>query len=135
MSVLRAAPKVSLHDHLDGALRPVTVIELSEASGIRPPRTDPGELAAWFLAQSTTGSLVDYLHSVAVTTAVMRTAANLQRVAREYVLDLAADGVVHGEVRWAPELMVGEDLGLDEAVAAVQDAGWPRCASKGARPW
>lgn len=119
-AVLRAAPKVSLHDHLDGALRPQTVIDLSEAEGLEVPSTDAGELAAWFLSQSTTGSLVDYLHSFSVTTAVLHRAANLERVAREYVLDLAADGVVYGEVRWAPELMANQEMSLDEAVEAVQ---------------
>jgi len=118
--VLRAAPKVSLHDHLDGALRPATVIELAEAVGVELPATDPAELGAWFLRQSTTGSLVDYLHSFDVTTAVLHRAEHLERVAREYVLDVAADGVVHGEVRWAPEQSATDDLGLDEAVEAVQ---------------
>ncbi|MGQ7298289.1 adenosine deaminase [Quadrisphaera sp. KR29] len=118
--VLRALPKISLHDHLDGALRPQTVVDLAPGAGVELPTTDPVELGAWFLAQSTTGSLVDYLRSFDITTAVLHTAENLERVAREYVLDLAADGVVHGEVRWAPELVATGDLDLDTAVEAVQ---------------
>ena len=120
VDVLRAAPKVSLHDHLDGALRPATVVELAEAEGVALPTTDPAELGAWFLRQSTTGSLVDYLHSFDVTTAVLHRAENLERVAREYVLDVAADGVVHGDVRWAPEQSATAGLSLDEAVEAVE---------------
>ncbi|MEH3076011.1 MAG: adenosine deaminase [Quadrisphaera sp.] len=119
LDVLRALPKVSLHDHLDGALRPQTIVDLAPGAGLDLPTTDADELAAWFLAQSTTGSLVHYLRSFDVTTAVLHTAENLERVAREYVLDVAADGVVHGEVRWAPELMATADLSLDEAVEAV----------------
>ncbi|WP_366146667.1 adenosine deaminase [uncultured Pseudokineococcus sp.] len=118
-SVLRALPKVSLHDHLDGALRPQTIIELGGAAGLELPTTDADELGAWFLGQSTTGSLVDYLRSFDITTAVMRDAAGLERVAREYVLDVAADGVVHGEVRWAPEQSATAGLSLDGAVEAV----------------
>ena len=118
--VLRALPKVSLHDHLDGALRPQTLIELGGAAGLQLPTTDADELGAWFLQQSTTGSLVDYLRSFDLTTAVLRDAAGLERVAREYVLDVAADGVVHGEVRWAPEQSATDALSLDDAVDAVQ---------------
>ncbi|WP_432543316.1 adenosine deaminase [Kineococcus sp. SYSU DK002] len=118
-SVLRALPKVSLHDHLDGAVRPQTIIDLSQAVGLELPTTDAGELGAWFLGQSTTGSLVDYLRSFDITTAVMRDAAGLERVAREYVVDVAADGVVYGEVRWAPEQSATAELSLDDAVEAV----------------
>lgn len=118
-SVLRALPKVSLHDHLDGALRPQTIIDLGEAAGLELPTTDADELGAWFLGQSTTGSLVDYLRSFDITTAVLLDAAGLERVAREYVVDVAADGVVHGEVRWAPEQSATAGLSLDGAVEAV----------------
>ncbi|WP_298989788.1 adenosine deaminase [uncultured Pseudokineococcus sp.] len=118
-SVLRALPKVSLHDHLDGAVRPQTIIDLSPVVGLDLPTADADELGAWFLGQSTTGSLVDYLRSFDITTAVMRDAAGLERVAREYVLDVAADGVVHGVVRWAPEQSAADGLSLDGAVEAV----------------
>lgn len=123
---LEQLPKVSLHDHLDGGLRPQTIIELAAEIGLELPATEPRALADWFLAQCTAGSLVEYLKTFDITVAVMQSAANLERVAREFVLDLAADGVVWGEVRWAPEQHLQGGLSLDEAVEAVQsglDAG------------
>lgn len=117
---LRTLPKVSLHDHLDGGLRPQTIIELAEPLGIELPATDADELAAWFAEKSDSGSLVEYLKTFDLTTAVMQTREGLVRVAREFVEDLAADGVVWGEVRWAPEQHLTRGLSLDEAVEAVQ---------------
>ena len=118
---IRELPKVSLHDHLDGAVRPATIIELADAAGIDVPETDAGELADWFADRSDSGSLVEYLKTFDVTTAVMQTREGLTRVAREFVEDLAADGVVYGEVRWAPEQHLQGGLSLDEAVEAVQE--------------
>ncbi|MBX9472671.1 adenosine deaminase [Microcella sp.] len=123
---LAQLPKVSLHDHLDGGLRPQTIIELADEIGLALPSTDATELADWFLAQCTAGSLVEYLKTFDMTTAVMQTREGLERVARECVLDLAADGVVWGEIRWAPEQHLTAGLSLDETVEAVQaglDAG------------
>ena len=123
---LAQLPKVSLHDHLDGGLRPQTIIELAGEIGLALPTTDAAELADWFLAQCTAGSLVEYLKTFDITTAVMQTREGLERVARECVLDLAADGVVWGEIRWAPEQHLTAGLTLDETVEAVQaglDAG------------
>ncbi len=117
---LRSLPKVSLHDHLDGGLRPQTIIELAEPLGLELPATDADALAAWFAEKSDSGSLVEYLKTFDLTTAVMQTAEGLTRVAREFVEDLAADGVVWGEIRWAPEQHLGRGLSLDEAVEAVQ---------------
>ncbi|MGO3885339.1 MAG: adenosine deaminase [Mycetocola sp.] len=117
---LAALPKVSLHDHLDGGLRPSTIIELGLEAGIDLPTTDADELAEWFVAQSTSGSLVEYLKTFDLTTAVMQSADNLERIAREFVQDLAADGVIYGEIRWAPEQHLAGGLTLDEAVEAVQ---------------
>ncbi|MDR6866268.1 adenosine deaminase [Microbacterium resistens] len=117
---LRSLPKVSLHDHLDGALRPSTVIELADAIGLTPPAADPAALGAWFSAQSDSGSLVEYLKTFDATVSVMQTAEGLQRVAREFVEDLADDGVIYGEVRWAPEQHLSAGLSLEQAVAAVQ---------------
>jgi adenosine deaminase len=119
--VLEALPKVSLHDHLDGGLRPQTIIELAADAGVELPSTDAAELAAWFATQSNSGSLVEYLKTFDITTAVMQTREGLERVAREAVLDLAADGVVWGEVRWAPEQHLARGLSLDEVVDAVQE--------------
>jgi len=118
---IRALPKVSLHDHLDGGLRPSTVIELGDAVGLELPTTDPVELARWFGEKSNSGSLVEYLKTFDLTTAVMQTREGLTRVAREFVQDLGADGVVYGEIRWAPEQHVNRGLSLDETVEAVQE--------------
>ena len=118
---ITALPKISLHDHLDGGLRPQTIIDLAEEIGYELPTTDASELAAWFESQSGSGSLVEYLKTFDVTIAVMQTRGGLFRVAREFVQDLAADGVIYGEVRWAPEQHLGEGLTLDEVVEAVQE--------------
>jgi adenosine deaminase len=118
---IRSLPKVSLHDHLDGALRPQTIIELADEIGLDVPTTDAGELADWFEDQSDSGSLVEYLKTFDLTTAVMQSAEGLRRVAKEFVEDLAADGVIYGEVRWAPEQHLAGGLSLEEAVEAVQE--------------
>ncbi|MBN9156426.1 MULTISPECIES: adenosine deaminase [unclassified Microbacterium] len=118
---LRSLPKVSLHDHLDGGVRPATIIELADAAGIELPHTDPTGLAMWFRTQASAGSLVDYLKTFDVSLSVMQSAENLRRIAREFVEDLVHDGVVYGEVRWAPELHLTGGLSLQQAVEAVQD--------------
>lgn len=115
---LRSLPKISLHDHLDGAVRPATILELADAAGIAVPAGDEKGLRRWFAEPR--GSLVEYLKTFALTTAVMQTEEGLARVAREFVLDLAADGVIYGEVRWAPEQHLGGGLSLEQAVDAVQ---------------
>lgn len=133
---IRALPKVSLHDHLDGGLRPQTIIELAEPLGLELPATDADALGAWFAERSDSGSLVEYLTTFDLTTAVMQTREGLARVAREAVEDLAADGVVWGELRWAPEQHLARGLELDEAVEAVQeglDEGVERVAATGRR--
>lgn len=117
---LRDVPKVSLHDHLDGGLRPETILELADEAGVEVPETDADDLADWFVSQCNAGNLVDYLSTFDLTTAVMQTGDQLERIAREFVLDLAEDGVVYGEVRWAPEQHLTRGLSLDEAVEAVQ---------------
>ncbi|GAA2003683.1 adenosine deaminase [Microbacterium ulmi] len=118
---IRSLPKVSLHDHLDGGVRPATIIELADRIGLEVPSTDADDLADWFAEKSDSGSLVEYLKTFDLTTAVMQTADGLRRVAREFVEDLAADGVIYGEVRWAPEQHVTAGLSLEEAVEAVQE--------------
>lgn len=117
---INSLPKVSLHDHLDGGLRPQTIIELARDLDLELPATDAGSLGAWFAAQSDSGSLVEYLKTFDVTIAVMQTVDGLARVAREFVEDLHADGVIYGEVRWAPEQHLTRGLELDEVVDAVQ---------------
>lgn len=114
-------PKVSLHDHLDGGLRPQTIIELADELDLELPATDAPALARWFSDQSDSGSLVEYLKTFDVTIAVMQTRQGLRRVARDFVADLVADGVIYGEVRWAPEQHVSRGLSLDETVEAVQE--------------
>ena len=117
---LRALPKVSLHDHLDGGLRPQTIIDLAAEVGHVLPANDAASLARWFTESANSGSLVRYLETFVHTTAVMQTAEQLERVACEFVLDLAADGVVCGELRYAPEQHLERGLTLDEVVEAVQ---------------
>ncbi|MGG5171939.1 adenosine deaminase [Pseudarthrobacter sp. J1738] len=118
---LKSLPKVSLHDHLDGGLRPATIIELAAEVGHTLPSTDPVALGEWFREAADSGSLVRYLETFDHTIAVMQTREGLARVAREFVEDLADDGVVYGEVRWAPEQHLTKGLTLDEVVEAVQE--------------
>ncbi|MFW6866731.1 adenosine deaminase [Nocardioides sp. CPCC 206347] len=118
--LLRAAPKVLLHDHLDGGLRPATILELASEVGHELPESDAEALAAWFAEAADSGSLERYLETFAHTVGVMQTADALTRVARECVEDLAADGVVYAEIRYAPELHVEAGLDLADVVAAVQ---------------
>jgi len=114
------APKALLHDHLDGGLRPATVLELAQQVGYdHLPATDADELATWFRTAAHSGSLERYLEPFAHTVGVMQTPAALYRVACECVEDLAADNVVYGEVRFAPELHITEGLSLDDVVDAV----------------
>jgi adenosine deaminase len=118
--VIRRAPKVLLHDHLDGGLRPATVIELAREAGYGGlPTTDAGELGAWFTRGADRKSLELYLEGFRHTVAVMQTRDAIERVAAECVEDLAADGVVYAEVRMAPELLVEGGLTLDEATDAM----------------
>ncbi|WP_430592337.1 adenosine deaminase [Humidisolicoccus flavus] len=118
---LALVPKVSLHDHLDGALRASTIVDLAQQRGIELPESEPRALQQWFESASKSGSLPEYLETFAVTISVMQTAEELRRVAKEYVVDLSEDGVIYGEVRWAPEQHQREGLTLDEAVTAVQE--------------
>ncbi|MEU8392950.1 adenosine deaminase [Micromonospora sp. NPDC048842] len=112
-------PKALLHDHLDGGLRPATIVDLAAEVDHELPTTDPEALGRWFADAADSGSLERYLETFAHTVAVMQTAPALRRVARECALDLAADGVVYAEVRFAPEQHLERDLSLDEVVEAV----------------
>lgn len=117
---IQSLPKVSLHDHLDGGLRPQTIVELADEIGLELPAADGPSLGAWFAQRSNSGSLPEYLTTFDITTAVMQTEHGLHRVAKEFVLDLAEDGVIYGEIRWAPEQHLQRGLSLDAAVEAVQ---------------
>ena len=116
---IRQAPKVLLHDHLDGGLRPETIIDLAGPAGVELPATSPAELATWFTTAADSGSLERYLKTFDYTVAVLQTASALRRVAAECALDLAADGVVYAEVRFAPEQHLRSGLRLPEVVEAV----------------
>ena len=120
LDTIRHAPKALLHDHLDGGLRPATVLELAAQTGYDgPARHRRRRLATWFRTAAHSGSLERYLEPFAHTVGVMQTPEALYRVAIECVEDLAADNVVYAEMRFAPELHIDGGLSLDEVVDAV----------------
>jgi adenosine deaminase len=118
LDTARALPKVLLHDHLDGGLRTATLLELADAIGWTLPTT-PDDLQAWFTRGADTGDILQYLATFEHTLAVMQRADHLERIAYEAALDLAADGVVHAEVRFAPELHQDGGLALEDVVESV----------------
>ena len=121
LATIREAPKVLLHDHLDGGVRPQTVIDLAAEQGYdRLPTTDPDELAAWFVEGAARRSLPRYLEPFEHTVGVMQTAEALTRIAAECAEDLADDGVVYAEIRFAPELHLDGGLDLDEVVELME---------------
>jgi len=118
--LIARAPKVLLHDHLDGGLRPTTVIELAAEYGYADlPTTDPDDLAAWVNRGAKRNDLVLYLETFAHTVGVMQDKDAIERVAHECAVDLASDGVVYAEVRMAPELCTEKGLTLDEVMEAI----------------
>jgi len=120
--LIASVPKVLLHDHLDGGLRPATVIELAKEYGYSSlPTTDTEELALWFNRGAKRNDLVLYLETFAHTVGVMQHRDAIERVSYECAQDLAADGIVYAEVRMAPELCTEAGLTLDEVVAAMLD--------------
>ncbi|MBO0865003.1 MAG: adenosine deaminase [Mycobacterium sp.] len=120
LDLIRQAPKALLHDHLDGGLRPATVLDIAGQVGYDDlPATDVEELRRWFHNASYSGSLERYLEPFSHTVAVMQTPEALHRVAYECVEDLAADSVVYAEVRFAPELHIEAGLSFDGVVDAV----------------
>jgi adenosine deaminase len=134
LEALQAFPKVSLHDHLDGGLRPQTIIELAGDIGHLLPADNADDLGQWFAESANSGSLECYLETFDHTIAVMQTAPNLRRVAREFVEDLAADGVIYGETRWAPEQHLRRGLTEADAIEAVRDGlaeGMAACRDRG----
>jgi adenosine deaminase len=119
-SQIRALPKVLLHDHLDGGLRPQTVIDLADATGYTAlPTNDAAALADWFHRGARRGSLPLYLEGFAHTTGVMQTEEALERVAFEMIEDMHADGVVYVETRFAPVFHTGKGLHWDDVLNAV----------------
>jgi len=118
--VIRSLPKVLLHDHLDGGLRPETIIDLAHTQGYGElPAEDPDELSEWFHRGATRGSLPLYLEGFAHTIAVMQTEEALERVAYEMIEDMYKDGVVYVETRFAPVFHSNKGLHRDEVVNAV----------------
>ena len=117
---IKRVPKVLLHDHLDGGLRPQTIIDIANEIGYKAlPTQDAGELATWFRESCDSGSLVRYLETFSHTIAVMQRREDIIRVARECALDLARDGVVYAEVRGAPELFTEKSLTMTDVVEAT----------------
>ena len=115
-----SAPKVVLHDHLDGGVRPQTVIDLAQQTGYDAlPSTDADKLGEWFRESANSGSLERYLETFAHTVGVMQTADAITRVAREAAEDFADDGVVYAEIRWAPEQHVEAGLSLEQVMDAA----------------
>jgi adenosine deaminase len=120
--LIQRAPKALLHDHLDGGVRPATVIELAQEFGYKDlPTTDIDDLATWFNRGAKRNDLVLYLETFAHTVGVMQDRDAIERVAYECAQDLAADGVVYAEVRFAPELSTEKGMTLDEVMEAVLD--------------
>lgn len=114
------APKVLLHDHLDGGLRPQTIIELAKDLRYNKlPTKDPGELGEWFYRGANKGNLVEYLQGFEHTTAVMQTKEALERVAYEMMEDMKNDGVCYVETRFAPVFHTNKGLYAEDVVLAV----------------
>ena len=116
---LRALPKVLLHEHLDGGLRPATLLELLHARGIAPPAATVPALNDWFDARAHAGSLVEYLRGFALTVAAMATPDAMERVAFEAAEDAHLDGCVLAEFRIAPTLFESHGVSADAATEAL----------------
>jgi adenosine deaminase len=132
---IKLVPKVLLHDHLDGGLRPQTIIDIAQEIGYTSlPTQDATELAIWFREACDSGSLVRYLETFSHTIAVMQRREDIVRVAKECALDLARDGVVYAEVRGAPELFTEQGLSMSDVVEATlagYDQGMKAAAAEG----
>ena len=138
LDAIREAPKALLHDHLDGGLRPATIIDLASEFGYDGlPTTDPDDLAAWFRRGADRKSLELYLETFDHTVGVLQERDAIVRVAAECAEDLAADGVVYAEVRYAPELSHRArpdarrgDRGEPRGLPPGQPSGPPRPATR-----
>ena len=130
---IKRVPKALLHDHLDGGLRPETIIEIAQQIGYKKlPTDDPKQLADWFEESCNSHSLVRYLETFSHTIAVMQSKEAIIRVSRECAIDLARDGVVYAEVRGAPELFTEQGLTLDQVVEATLE-GYKQGMAEAAR--
>ncbi len=117
--MIKSIPKVELHDHLDGGVRPETIVELAREQKVELPASDPGELAVWFHRGANRKSLSLYLEGFGVAISVMQTEAALERIACEALEDLAADNVVYAEIRFAPVLHLAGGMNLETVVQSV----------------
>jgi adenosine deaminase len=117
--MIKRIPKVELHDHLDGGVRPETIIELAKEYNVKLPADNPKELASWFHRGADRKNLGLYLEGFGVTLSVMQRREALVRIARETMEDLASDNVVYAEIRFAPVLHLSEGLNLESIVEAV----------------
>lgn len=117
--IIKRLPKVELHHHLDGAVRPTTIIELAEKYNIDLPETEPEKLADWFHRGANRKNLALYLEGFGVVLQVMQTEEALRRIARENLEDLAEHNVAYAEIRFAPELCVEGELNLESVVESV----------------
>jgi adenosine deaminase len=130
---IKRVPKALLHDHLDGGLRPQTIIEIAQQIGYKKlPTNDPKQLGDWFEESCNSHSLVRYLETFSHTIAVMQSKEAIIRVSRECAIDLARDGVVYAEVRGAPELFTEQGLTLDQVVEATLE-GYKQGMAEAAR--
>jgi adenosine deaminase len=121
IEIIKQVPKVELHDHLDGSMRPSTIIELAQQQHITLPSEDPVELEEWFHQGCERKSLPLYLETFSVTVSVLQTTQALKRAAFETLEDLAKDNVVYAEIRFAPILHTAGGLTMEEVVEAVLD--------------
>ena len=117
--IIEKMPKVELHDHLDGGLRPETIIELAEREKIPVPSNNPEELASWFHRGADRKSLALYLEGFAVTVSLMQNKQALKRIAKEAIIDRAEENIVYTEIRFAPSLCTQKGLNLEEIVETV----------------
>jgi adenosine deaminase len=119
MEIIRAVPKVELHDHLDGGLRPSTIIELADSYGIQLPSDKPEEISKWLHRGADRKNLALYLEGFAVTVSLMQSRESLARIAREALIDRAEENIVYAEIRFAPSLHTGKGLSLEQVVESV----------------
>ncbi len=116
---VRKLPKVLLHDHLDGGLRPETIIDLAKSHKLKLPESTPEQLAQWFFNGANKGNLKEYLRGFAITTGVMQTEEALHRVSYEMMEDMKKDGIVYVETRFSPLFHKKFGLNYDQIVEAV----------------